>query len=110
MNVWWLWFMQVIYCWLFVAGHPSTYFLNKKKFESLRRTVVALQKVSKFYKDNFNKVNLDSIFGLRAAEGELPCYNVTYICTDDMSLCLSMLQLIVNCPCWLYQLKHKFCS
>ena len=80
MNVWWLWFIQVICCWFFVAGHPSTYFINKKKFESLTsRTVVALQKVSKFYKDNFDKVNLDSIFGLRAAEGELPCYNVTYM-------------------------------
>ena len=35
----------------------------------MAKTLNALHKASRFYEEHFDQVNLDSLFGLRAAEG-----------------------------------------
>lgn len=61
---------------LFILLSQTTTELNSKSIDQLddpliQKTLDALKKSASFFERNVEKVNLDSIFGLRAAEGKL---------------------------------------
>ncbi|ESO83508.1 hypothetical protein LOTGIDRAFT_169202 [Lottia gigantea] len=56
---------------LFLILFTLPYIYCEDNYTSLKRVISALEKLLKFYKGNYRDLNLDGLFGLRAAEGHI---------------------------------------
>ena len=68
---------MLFYLLLVITSSTIVLTTSSKDTDLVVNTVAALQKSAEFFKNKVDKVNLDCIFGLRAAEGRWYLENVT---------------------------------